>query len=577
MYAVLRQWLRRNRMLRRVAILFVGFMACGQAGGASAQPISAGPAGEVASLLQQNRLVEEVSRDDPADLWSLVRKIGILVTNPRDSGAARTAARPTAAEVSQIADNPALQLAYARDPAATLALLRATNEELRQARLNAGQDRPRRVALVIGSSGDAVWGKLATTQNDATLVAATLARQGFEISGGGAVIDPDKPHLLQAIGAFIHAIGPGTIALFYYAGHGVQDNGRNFIVPAGAAIPQAERDYDRSLVGVDSIVLGRMQQANASLSILVLDACRDHPSLLARGAASSAAPGSLPRGLAAMGASSSRGDAVVIYSTSPNDIARDSVGGEPDTPFASAFAAAVGQGGLEIRDVFDKVANSVDQATHHEQQPWISYSTTAKFYFNPASPLKVFAAGMPLSALPLCPKPGTPVTLVEAGQAIRGSYQAINHADPALCGIVTAAGESRTLLFNLYDTDRILDPAPAEAALGDLLSGRANKVNFDVRSNVSFPFATSSETWTRIGQADLLVDNRYVQTTIFDRERRGRNIASSGYGVGAFGQQRLRVWYNPGLGVVKENLAPAVGDGDDSAQSESRVISVAPF
>jgi hypothetical protein len=177
----------------------------------------------------------------------------------------------------------------------------------------------------------------------------------------------------------------------------------------------------------------------------------------------------------------------------------------------------------------------------------------------------------------LCPKPGTPVTLVEAGQAIRGSYQAINHADPALCGIVTAAGESRTLLFNLYDTDRILDPAPAEAALGDLLSGRANKVNFDVRSNVSFPFATSSETWTRIGQADLLVDNRYVQTTIFDRERRGRNIASSGYGVGAFGQQRLRVWYNPGLGVVKENLAPAVGDGDDSAQSESRVISVAPF
>jgi hypothetical protein len=555
-------------MLRLVTILFIAVTVCSQAGSVLAQPVSAAPAGEAAALLQQNRLVEEVARDDPADLWSLVRKISLLVTNPRDGGAARTAARPTPAEASQIAENPALQLAYSRDPAATLALLRATNEELRQARLNASQDLPRRVALVIGSSGDEAWGKLATTQNDATLVAATLAREGFEISGGGAVIDPDKPHLLQAIGGFIHAIGPGTIALFYYAGHGVQNNGRNFIVPAGAAIPQSERDYDRSLVGVDSIVLGRMQQANASLSILVLDACRDHPSLLTRGAESSSGPRPLPRGLAAMGASSSHGDAVVIYSTSPNDIARDSVGGEPDSPFASAFAAAVGQGGLEIRDVFDKVATSVDQATHHQQQPWISYSTTAKFYFNPASPLKVFAAGMPMAALPSCPKAGTPVTLVDAGQSVRGSYQTVDHADPALCSIVTAAGETRTLLFNLYDTASVIDVAPAEAALRDLLSGQKDKVNFDVRSNAGFPFATFSETWTRIGQANLLVDNRYVQTIIFDRERQAR------YGTS---WKRWRIWYSAGLGVVQQNVVPLGGDGDDSPQSESRVISVAPF
>jgi hypothetical protein len=560
-------------MLRLVAILFIAVTVCGQAGSAFAQPVSAVPAGEVASLLQQNRLVAEVSRDDPADLWSLVRKISLLVTNPRDGGAARTSARPTPAEASQIAENPALQLAYSRDPAATLALLRATNEDLRQARLGASLDRPRRVALVIGSGGDEAWGKLATTRNDATLVAATLARQGFEISGGGAVIDPDKPHLLQAIGAFIHAIGPGTIALFYYAGHGVQDDGRNFIVPAGAAIPQAERDYDRNLVGVDNIVLGRMQQANASLSILVLDACRDHPSLLAQGGASSSGPRSLAPGLAAMGASSSRGDAVVIYSTSPNDIARDSVGGEPDSPFASAFAAAVGQGGLEIREVFDKVATSVDRATHHQQQPWISYSTTAKFYFNPASPLKVFAAGMPMVALPSCPKPGTPVTLVEAGQSVRGSYQTVDHADPALCNIVTAAGASRALLFNLYDTDSVIDPAPAKAALADLLSGRADKVTFDVRSNVSFPFAILSETWTRVGQADLLVDNRYVRTVIFDRESQ-RPFAG---GWGGFAQQRWRIWFSAGSGVVKQNVVPPGSDGDDSPQSESRVISIAPF
>jgi hypothetical protein len=179
---------------------------------------------------------------------------------------------------------------------------------------------------------------------------------------------------------------------------------------------------------------------------------------------------------------------------------------------------------------------------------------------------------MPLAALPSCPKPGTPVNLVEAGQAVRGSYQTVEHADPALCNVVTAAGTSRTLLFNLYDTDSIIDPGPAKAALGDLLSGRTDKVNFDVRSNVGFPFATVSETWTRVGQADLLVDNRYVQTIVFDRERQGGNTAGW-----QFVHARWRIWYSAALGVVKQSLVTPGSDGEDGPQNESRVISVAPF
>jgi len=103
-------------------------------------------------------------------------------------------------------------------------------------------------------------------------------------------------------------------------------------------------------------------------------------------------------------------------------------------------------------------------------------------------------------------------------------------------------------------------------------------VNFDVRSNVSFPFATFSETWTRSGQADLLVDNRYVQTIIFDRERQARN--SPGWmGISSFNvvHQRWRIWYSAGLGVVKQNVVPLGSEGDDSPPSGSRVISVAPF
>ena len=63
-------------------------------------------------------------------------------------------------------------------------------------------------------------------------------------------------------------------------------------------------------------------------------------------------------------------------------MARDSVGNAPDSPFATAFASAIGEPGLEIRDVFDHVEAAVDRATDHQQQPWIAYSSIGPFYFN---------------------------------------------------------------------------------------------------------------------------------------------------------------------------------------------------
>src|SRR5262245_31882397 len=140
-------------MSRVRSVLLGSVLLGGQAAGLSAQP----PPTQTAHLIEQNQLVAEVARRDPDGLWSLVRELQILSTGRRDGGPARAGSVPSSAEAAQIEANPALRLAYRNDPAATLALLRSTNEALRRAELRDAAQPTRRVALIIGSSGDGTW------------------------------------------------------------------------------------------------------------------------------------------------------------------------------------------------------------------------------------------------------------------------------------------------------------------------------------------------------------------------------------------------------------------------------------
>jgi hypothetical protein len=428
--------------------------------------------------------------------------------------------------------------------------------------------------LVVGSSGDYTWGKLGTTQNDANLIAGALTRQGFELSGGGALIDPDKAHLQQAIKRFAHSIGPGTVALFYYAGHGVQFHARNFIVPTGAAIPQTEADYDRNLVALDDDVLRQMQQAHGRLNILVLDACRDHPPLVLRDAGSH---GTQPpaKGLAPMGAPSAASGTMIIYSTGPNSIARDGGNGEGDSPFASAFAAAVSAGGLEIRDVFDRVEASVDQATHHEQQPWISYATGDRLYFTVTHQPGELPGNMLNPNGSLCPRPGTMITLSEAGQSMTGTYQSADAAHPALCRLSLSNGKSRTLLYNLYNPDSVVDLASASRALEELLSGRKDHVEFQVRELFKYPFPHFLESWTRLGQETLDIDNHQVDAIVFEHDT--ARIDGTSWNTFYLNDKRWKVWYDPAVGVIRQTDMPLNSSQGDGQPGGRRVVSISPF
>jgi uncharacterized protein YraI len=162
------------------------------------------------------------------------------------------------------------------------------------------------------------------------------------------------------------------VALFYYAGHGVQVRGANYLVPVGAN-PTREADVDFQMVDV-ALVLRQMESAGTRLNLVLLDACRNNP-LGGRGLRSADA------GLAQMRAPEGT---LISYATQPGNVAQDGEGG--NSPYTKALAQAVSRPGLDIFQTFNQVGLAVMQSTGNAQQPWLSTSPIrGEFYFAGAS------------------------------------------------------------------------------------------------------------------------------------------------------------------------------------------------
>jgi uncharacterized caspase-like protein len=223
-----------------------------------------------------------------------------------------------------------------------------------------------RLALVIGNAAYAEVPALPNPAADARLMAATLGRLGFEVM---LVLDAPQDAMKRAIAEFgrkLRALGAEGDGLFYYAGHGVQANGTNYLIPVDAAIGD-EADFD--LAGVEAgWVLRQMESARSRTSIVILDACRDNPFQLA---GARAVPG-----LARMDAPTG---SFVAYSTAPGETAADGTG--TNSPFTAALATALSLPGLTVEEVFREVRIEVLRVTNGAQTPWDSSSLTGRFYF----------------------------------------------------------------------------------------------------------------------------------------------------------------------------------------------------
>jgi uncharacterized caspase-like protein len=226
----------------------------------------------------------------------------------------------------------------------------------------------KRVALIIGNSAYKNVTPLDNPRNDAQLLADTLRALGFTVVGGSAQLDLDKAQFDHAVQNFSDQIQGADVGLFYYAGHGVQVRGANYLVPVNAN-PARESDVDFQMVDT-ALVLRQMEGAGTKLNIVILDACRNNPF---GGRGLRATDGGLAQMRAPEGT-------LISYATQPGNVARD--GSDGNSPYSKALAEAIRKPGQDIFQTFNTVGLAVKQATAGSQQPWVSSSPIAgSFYF----------------------------------------------------------------------------------------------------------------------------------------------------------------------------------------------------
>ena len=228
-----------------------------------------------------------------------------------------------------------------------------------------------RVALVIGNGAYQEASSLANPVNDAADVAARLRALGFRVIEDH---DLEKRALERRIGEFADALAGADAGLFYYAGHGVQVDGRNYILPVDARLDGAvKRPLERGPIREG---LGSMEQ-QPTPSLVFLHACRNNPFARSGTKGSDRAARALS-GLAPFDAA--RGS-FIAFSTAPGAVALDGSG--RNSPFAAALIAHIDRPGQSIADLMIAVRRDVVAATGGQQRPWEQGSLIERFEFVP--------------------------------------------------------------------------------------------------------------------------------------------------------------------------------------------------
>ena len=226
----------------------------------------------------------------------------------------------------------------------------------------------KRVALVIGNSAYQAAPQLPNPSADARLMSDTLLSLGFFVVGGGAQINLDKTGLDDALRKFGTELIGADVALFYYAGHGVETHGLNYLVPVDAH-PADEGDVFAQMVGM-SALLDQLEKSGTKINLVLLDACRNNP-FRDRGVRSTTG------GLAQMQAPPGT---LISFATQPRSVALD--GDDGHSPYTHALVETMRQPGFGLFRTFNEVGLAVEKSTRGQQLPWVSSSPiSGSFYF----------------------------------------------------------------------------------------------------------------------------------------------------------------------------------------------------
>jgi invasion protein IalB len=233
----------------------------------------------------------------------------------------------------------------------------------------------KRVALVIGNSAYKHAGELANPRNDAVDMAGALKQLGFEVVQG---FDLDKPSFDRKVREFGTALSNADAGLFFYAGHGLQVAGKNYLVPIDAELTTTDA-LEFEMVELD--VVHRIMERHAATNVVFLDACRNNP--LTRNLARAMGTRSAAIGQGLAQAESGIGT-LISFSTQPGNVALDGVG--RNSPFSGALAKRILQSNDDLSAILIDVRNDVRKLTGGKQVPWEHSALTGRFYFKHPSP-----------------------------------------------------------------------------------------------------------------------------------------------------------------------------------------------
>lgn len=301
----------------------------------------------------------------PVDLARLsLGKAGGVVPPPQQP---QTSHEPTAVERDKL---------LAEVEAERLKRLHAEQKLAEREKASADLQRPaqpavnrfeRRVALLIGNSAYRI-SPLENPANDAADMDAALRRAGFQTT---LVRNATLAQIREATRRFADQLPSSDVALIYFAGHGIESNRKNYLIPVNADL---KFEYELSEQAYDASVwlemLESVKSRNADrVNIVILDACRNNTLIGSR---------SLGRGLGRMDAPTGT---FLAYSTAPGKVAADGGRGERNSPFTRHLLRAMRQPGLPIEEVFKEVRRNVSRETGGAQVPWESTSLTGHFSF----------------------------------------------------------------------------------------------------------------------------------------------------------------------------------------------------
>jgi caspase domain-containing protein len=307
-----------------------------------------------------------------------------------------------------------------------------------------------RVALVIGN-GSYKDSPLSNPVNDARAIAEALRSFGFDVIYGENLSQNDMKRNIRAFGAKIRN---GGVGLFYYAGHGIQIDGRNYLIPVGATITTEEEvEYESIDVG---LALAQMESAHNRLNIVILDACRNNP--FAR------AFRSVNSGLASINAPSGT---LIAYATAPGSVASD--GTQGNGLYTQQLLKYLRMTDLSIEQVFKQVRVAVRSQTDGKQVPWESSSLEGEFYISTQAAPSNAASNLTSNLVKSNPPPTTldPVTVeLSFWDSIKNSaemddYKAYLDKYPSGTFVALARNKIRNLEANAKPPSSVVS-APVE-------------------------------------------------------------------------------------------------------------------